>query len=137
VSDTRDLAEAERVFGGPMLAGCLYAPEPFLQKNPNVAQALTNAIVRANKWIQQAGPGDILKVVPESYLLGDRAIYVDAFLKAKGALSPDGLFPEAGSVTALRALTSVDESMQKAKLDLKANFTNEFARRANARYPKG
>jgi NitT/TauT family transport system substrate-binding protein len=137
VSDTRDLAEAERVFGGPMPAGCLYAPEPFLQKNPNVAQALTNAIVRANKWIQQAGPGDILKVVPESYLLGDRAIYIDAFLKAKGALSPDGLFPEAGSVTALRALTSVDESMQKAKLDLKANFTNEFARRANARYPKG
>jgi NitT/TauT family transport system substrate-binding protein len=93
--------------------------------------------VRANKWIQQAGPGDILKVVPESYLLGDRAIYIDAFLKAKGALSPDGLFPEAGSVTALRALASVDESMQKAKLDLKANFTNEFARRANARYPKG
>jgi len=137
VSDTRDLAEAERVFGGPMPAGCLYAPEPFLQKNPNVAQALTNAIVRANKWIQQAGPGDILKVVPESYLLGDRAIYIDAFLKAKGALSPDGLFPEAGSVTALRALASVDESMQKAKLDLKANFTNEFARRANARYPKG
>jgi NitT/TauT family transport system substrate-binding protein len=127
----------QAVVGGPMPAGCLYAPEPFLQKNPNVAQALTNAIVRANKWIQQAGPGDILKVVPESYLLGDRAIYIDAFLKAKGALSPDGLFPEAGSVTALRALASVDESMQKAKLDLKANFTNEFARRANARYPKG
>jgi NitT/TauT family transport system substrate-binding protein len=137
VSDTRDLAEAEKVFGGPMPAACLYAPVGFLDKNPNVAQALTNALVRANKWIQQAGPGDIIKSVPESYLLGDRAVYIDAFLKAKGALSPDGLFPEAGSATALRALASVDESMQKAKLDLKANYTNDFVRKAIAKYPKG
>jgi NitT/TauT family transport system substrate-binding protein len=136
VSDTRDLAEADRVFGGPMPAACLYAPQSFLDKNPNVAQALANAIVRANKWIQAAGPGEIIKVVPESYLLGDRAVYIDAFLKAKGALSPDGMFPEAGSATALRALASVDESMQKAKLDLKANYTNDFARKANAKYPK-
>ena len=137
VSDTRDVAEAEKVFGGPMPAACLYAPVSFLEKNPNVAQALTNAMVRANKWIQQAGPGDIIKSVPESYLLGDRAIYIDAFLKAKGALSPDGLFPDAGSTTALRALASVDEAMQKAKLDLKANYTNDFVRKAIAKYPKG
>jgi NitT/TauT family transport system substrate-binding protein len=137
VSDTREVAEADKVFGGPMPAACLYAPQPFLDRNPNVAQALTNAIVRANKWIQQAGPSDIIKVVPEGFLLGDRAIYIDAFLKAKGALSPDGLFPEAGSATALRALASVDEAMQKAKLDLKANYTNDFARKANAKYPKG
>jgi NitT/TauT family transport system substrate-binding protein len=137
VSDTRDVAEADKVFGGPMPAACLYAPVSFIEKNPNVAQALTNAIVRANKWIQQAGPGDIIKVVPESFLLGDRAVYIDAFLKAKGALSPDGLFPEAGSATALRALASVDEAMAKAKLDLKANYTNEFAKKANAKYPKG
>jgi NitT/TauT family transport system substrate-binding protein len=137
VSDTRDVAEADRVFGGPMPAACLYAPQSFIDKNPNVTQALTNAIVRANKWIQRAGPGDIIKVVPESFLLGDRAIYVDAFLKAKGALSPDGMFPEAGSATALRALASVDEAMQKAKLDLKANYTNDFVKKAIAKYPKG
>ena len=53
-------------------------------------------MVRADKWIQGAGAGDIIKAVPENYLLGDRAVYVDAFLAAKGALSPDGMFPEAG-----------------------------------------
>jgi NitT/TauT family transport system substrate-binding protein len=137
ISDTRDVAEADKVFGGPMPAACLYAPVGFLEKNPNVAQALANAIVRANKWIQQAGPSDIIKVVPESYLLGDRAVYIDAFLKARGALSPDGMIPDAGSATALRALASVDEAMGKARLDLKANYTNEFAKKANAKYPKG
>jgi len=134
ISDTRDPAESEKVFGGPMPAACLYAPSVFTEKNPNTAQALANAIVRANKWIQQAGPSEVIKVVPESFLLGDRAVYIDAFLKAKAALSPDGIFPDAGSATAMRALASVDEKIAAAKLDLKANYTNEFARKANQKY---
>jgi len=137
VTDTRVVAEADRVFGGPMPAGCLYAPQSFIDKNPGTVQALTNAMVRADKWIQQAGPGDIIGAVPESFLLGDRAVYIDAFLAAKGALSPDGAFPEAGSTTAYRALSSVDPKIAAAKLDLKAVYTNEFVKKANLKYPKG
>jgi NitT/TauT family transport system substrate-binding protein len=137
ISDTRDVAEADKVFGGPMPAATLYAPVSFIDKNPNTVQALTNAMVRANKWIQQAGPSDIVKTVPESYLLGDRAVYIDAFMKAKSALSPDGMIPDQGPATALRALQSVDEKMKGAKVDLKSVYTNEFVRKANAKYPKG
>ncbi len=137
VSDTRVVAEADRIFGGPMPAACLYAPQSFIDKNPATAQALANAIVRADKWIQAAGAGDIIKAVPESYLLGDRAVYVDAFLAAKGALSVDGLFPEAGAETARRALASIDPEIASAKIDLAAIWTNEFVKRANATYPRG
>ena len=136
VSDTRIVAEAEKVFGGPMPAGCLYAPQAFIDKHPNTIQGLTNAIVRADKWIQGAGPGEIIKAVPESYLLGDRAVYIDAFLAAKGALSPDGSIPEAGPETARRALASIDPEVAKAKIDLAAVYTNEFVKKANAKYPK-
>ena len=134
ISDTRIVAEADKVFGGPMPAGCLYAPQAFIDKNPNTVQALTNALVRADKWIQGAGASEIVKAVPESYLLGDRAVYIDAFLASKGALSADGMFPEAGPATALRALQSVDESLKGVKFDLAAVFTNEFAKKANAKY---
>lgn len=136
VTDTRIVSEAEKVFGGPMPAGCLYAPQPFLDKNPQTAQALTNAMVRANKWIQAAGGGDIIKVVPESYLLGDRAVYIDGFLAAQKALSPDGSIPPKGAETALRALASVDDKLTSAKLNLEAVYTNEFVKKANAKYPK-
>jgi NitT/TauT family transport system substrate-binding protein len=136
VSDTRIVAESEKVFGGPMPAGCFYAPQPFIDKNPNTVQALANALVRANKWIQAAGPGDVIKTVPESYLLGDRAVYIDAFLAAKGALSPNGLIPEAGPATAFRALASIDPEIAKAKLDLKATYTNDFAKKADAKFSK-
>ncbi|HEY8709922.1 MAG TPA: ABC transporter substrate-binding protein [Burkholderiaceae bacterium] len=137
VSDTRVVAESDKIFGGPMPAGCLYAPQSFIDKHPATAQALANAIVRADKWIQRAGAGDIIKAVPESYLLGDRAVYVDAYLSAKGALSGDGLFPAAGAETARRALASIDPEVASAKIDLAALYTNAFAQRANALYPKG
>lgn len=137
VSDTRKVAEADKVFGGPMPAACLYAPQAFLDKHPHTAQALTNAIVRANQWIQQAGPSEIIKVVPESYLLGDRAVYIDAFMAAKGALSPDGLIPEAGAATALNALKSVEPKLAEFKFDLQAVYSNEWVKRAHQKYPKG
>jgi NitT/TauT family transport system substrate-binding protein len=137
VSDTRIVAEAEKVFGGPMPAGCLYAPQSFIDKNPATTQALANAIVRADKWIQSAGPGEIINNVPEAYLLGDRAVYIDAFLAAKGALSADGMIPEKGPDTAFRALASIDAEIAKAKLELGAVFTNDFVKKANAKYPKG
>ncbi len=137
VTDTRIVSEAEKVFGGPMPAGCLYCPQPFIDKNPNTVQAMANAMVRANKWIQKAGPGDIIKVVPESYLLGDRAVYIDGFLAAQKALSPDGMIPAKGAETAFRALGSVDAELAKAKLDLNAVYTNAFVQKANTKYPKG
>jgi NitT/TauT family transport system substrate-binding protein len=137
ISDTRNVAEADKVFGGPMPAACLYAKSDFVEKNPATVQALANAIVRADKWIQAAGPGDVIKVVPEGFLLGDRAVYIDAFLSAKGALSPDGMIPDKGPETAFRALASIDPEIAKATVDLKAVYTNDFVKRANAKYPKG
>ena len=135
VSDTRILAEAEKVFGGPMPAACLYLPQSFIDKHPRTVQALVTAIVRANQWIQKAGASDIIKAVPETYLLGDRAVYLDAFLAAKGALSPDGLFPAAGPETARRALASIDPEFAKASLDLTAVYTDAYVKAALVRFP--
>ncbi len=137
VADTRNVSEADGIFGGPMPAGCLYTPQTFIDKNPNTVQAMANAMVRASKWIHNAGPSDILGAVPETYLLGDRAVYIDAFLAAQKALSPDGLFPEKGANTAFRALASIDKKIGDKKLDLTAVFTNDFVRKANNKYPKG
>jgi hypothetical protein len=50
-----------------MPAGCLYAPDhDFVQKHPNTCQALATAIVQGLKWMQTAGPSDIIKTVPEA-----------------------------------------------------------------------
>jgi NitT/TauT family transport system substrate-binding protein len=130
VADTRTLRGSAEVFGGPMPAGCLFAATAFIQKNPRTVQAMTNAIVRALKWLQTAGPSDLLQAVPESYQLGDRALYLAAFGKMREAISPDGLLPDEGPRTALRALAVVDASIQPERMELARLYTNEFARRA-------
>jgi NitT/TauT family transport system substrate-binding protein len=133
IADTRTLKGTVDVFGGAMPAGCLYASVDFVRKNPNTTQALTNAIVHSLKWLQTAGPSDIIKTVPEAYLLGDRALYLAAFNKVREAISVDGLIPEEGPRTALKVLASFDASIKPDKIDLSKTYTNEFARKSKER----
>ncbi|MCJ0763074.1 ABC transporter substrate-binding protein [Variovorax terrae] len=134
VSDTRTLKGTLDVFGGSMPAACLYASTEFIQKNPNTCQALANAIVHGLKWLQTAGPSDIIKTVPESYLLGDRALYLASFNKVREAIALDGLVPDDGPKTALKALASFDNTVKADKIDLAKTYTNEFARRAKEKF---
>jgi NitT/TauT family transport system substrate-binding protein len=134
ISDTRTLKGTQDVFGGPMPAACFYAQTEFVQRYPNTCQALANAIVHGLKWLQTAGPSDIIQTVPEGYLLGDRALYLASFNKVREAISLDGIMPEEGARTAVKALASFDPSVRPDKIDLAKTYTNDFARRAKDRF---
>jgi NitT/TauT family transport system substrate-binding protein len=134
IADTRTLKGTEQVLGGPMPAGCLYAPVDFIKKNPNTVQAMTNAIVRADKWIHTASPQDVLRTVPESYLLGDKALYLFSFNKVKEAISIDGTISDAGARTALKVIHAFNPEVKASEIKLALTYTNEFVKRANAKY---
>lgn len=134
IADTRTLKGTIEVWGAPLPAGCLYAPIEFIKKNPNTVQALTNAIVRADKWLANATPQDILKTVPETYLLGDKALYLFSYGKIKEALSLDGSISDAGAKATLKALADFDPQIKPAEIKLDQTYTNEFVRKANAKY---
>ena len=134
IADTRTLKGTEHVLGGPMPAGCLYAPVDFIKKNPNTVQAMTNAIVRADKWIHTASPQDVLRTVPESYLLGDPALYLFSFNKVKEAISTDGTISDAGAKTALKVIPSFNPEVKASEIKLALTYTNEFVKKANAKY---
>ncbi|MDR5732132.1 ABC transporter substrate-binding protein [Caballeronia sp. LZ025] len=132
VSDTRTLADTKAVFGGNMPAGCLYTSQSFINKNPNTTQALTNAMVRALKWLQAASGKELIATVPEGYLLGDRALYLDSWQHVKEAMSPDGLMPEDGPATALKTLQAFDETVKGKPIDVSKTWTNDFVKKALA-----
>ena len=119
-----------------MPAASLYAPVAFIRKNPNTVQALTNAMVRALLWMQEASPQQILATVPEEYLLGNKAMYLFAFNNVKTAYSKDGLFSEAGAKTTLKALASFNPAIKPASITLSETYTNEFVKKALAKYGK-
>jgi len=134
ISDTRKVKETVALFGGNMPAGCLYAPQKFIDANPNTVQALANAIVRADKWIQKNGATGVAKTVPESYLLGDQAVYLAAVGKSLDGFSPDGRFPADGAATATKALSAYSPDVKADKIDLAKLWTNTFVDKANAKY---
>ncbi len=134
VADTRTPRGSEEVFGGPMPAGCICLSDELIKAQPAVCQALADATVMALKWLQTAGPSDIIKVVPESYFRGDRALYLAAFARAREAWTPDGVMPERGPAVAVRTLAQFDDSGVLQRVPLEKTFTNEFARRAKQKF---
>ena len=136
IAETRTPEGTEKLFGGPMPAASLYSPLEFVRKNPNTVQALTNAMVRALLWLQDASPQQVLATVPEDYLLGNKAMYLFAFNNVKTAYSRDGMMSEAGARTTLKALASFNPQLDPAKINLAETYTNEFAKRALAKYAK-
>ena len=135
VADTRSLRGTQEVYGGPMPGACLYAPDAFVLRYPQTVQALANAVVRALKWLQTAGPSDIVRVVPESHMQGDRSVYLSALDKAREAMSPDGVASDEGVAIAHRIVTQHLQAGANLRVTASgASHTNDFARRARQKY---
>ncbi|TFZ01666.1 ABC transporter substrate-binding protein [Ramlibacter rhizophilus] len=134
IGDTRTLKGTQEIFGGPMPAGCLYAPQEFIQKNPLTCQALANGVVHALKWLQTAGPSDIIRTVPEAYFMADRALYLAAFNKVREAISPDGVMADEAVRTAIRTVARFDAAVRIDRIDASRAYTNDFARRAKDKF---
>jgi NitT/TauT family transport system substrate-binding protein len=136
IAETRTPEGTVKLFGGPMPAASFYAPVEFIRKNANTVQALTNAMVRALLWMQEASPQQILNTVPEAYLLGNKAMYLFAYNNVKTAYSKDGLFSEAGAKTTLKAIASFNPAVKPEQVNLAETYTNEFVKKALAKYGK-
>lgn len=136
IFESRTPKGTEAVVGGPWPAGSLYAPIEFVQRNPNTTQALSNAMVRALLWLDQATPQQILATVPEAYQLGDKAMYLFAYDNVREAMSPDGLIPEAGARTALKVLKTSNPKVDYSNVNLAETYTNQFAQNALKKYKK-
>ncbi len=136
VEDTRIVEESDKLFGGPMVAGCLYAPTRLIKENPDIVQGLTNAVVRADRWLAKATAEDIVKAVPESYFLGNKEIYLAGFMKNRPALSKDGRIPEGAPEISFKSLQIVNPRLANFKPDFKAVYTNKFVEEAHKKYPQ-
>lgn len=132
IVDTRKLEDSKAIFGGPMPSSCLYASHKFIEDNPNTCQALANAIVKADKWIQEASFEDIMQTVPEQYLLGNPEVYRRALEASLEALSPDGVIDAEGPQTALNALDAYNDDIKAENIDLSKVWNDTFVKKTSS-----
>lgn len=130
VVDTRTEEGTRALFGGANPAAVLYAKGDFIEKNPNTVQALVDALVMALKWTAKASPEEIASVVPEQYLLGDKALYMVAVEKSKPSWSQTGIIDPAAMKSANDMLVQFDAELKDAKVDLSKTFVDRFAKKA-------
>jgi NitT/TauT family transport system substrate-binding protein len=134
IGDGRSLRGTQELYGGLFPSACLSASQEFVQKNPATCQAAAQAVVRALQWLQTAGLSDMNKMIPESYMQGDRALYLASFAKLRESMTLDGQFSPESARTALQALVQFDPALAIARVDLAKTYTNEFTRRAKEKY---
>lgn len=136
IVDTRTAKGMKEVYGGDYHAGCIYAPVEWVRKNPNTAQAVVNAMVRAVLWLHSAKVDDIVAAVPQEYHGPDVALYKAALQKNQEGFSPDGRFSMEGAQNVYKVLQAFVPEVQQATIDLAKTFDNAFADRALKKYRK-
>ncbi|HEX4986095.1 MAG TPA: ABC transporter substrate-binding protein [Burkholderiales bacterium] len=131
VAEAVSVRGAQALYGSPLPSGSLYTREEFIRSNPGTVQALTNAMVRALTWLRSASPDDVAGTVPPEYLLGDRALYLEAYRKNSEAYSKDGLISPAGAQAQLKVLAGFEQAVKDASgLKAEDTYTNEFVEKA-------
>ena len=134
IAETRTRKGTEDLFGGPYPEASLYATADFIAKNPNTIQALTNAIVRAELWMQTASIDDIAANVPAEYMLGDKALYLESYKRMHEAHSPDGLMTKQGAQIVLDVLAAFLPEVKAANIKVEDTYDNRFVEAALKKY---
>ena len=136
VADSRTKKGMQVFYGGDYLASCVYMNEDFIKKNPNTTQAVTNAMVRALRWLAKATPEQVMAVVPEAYLGGNPAIYKAALIKNMVGYSADGQMSMKAATNVYNVLKQFEPSVIAAgpSINLSATFDNSFAIKAGVKY---
>lgn len=134
IGEARTLMATRKLLGGLVPGSCLWARTDYLQRQPELAQALSDAVVHALKWLQTAGLTDILKTVPASHWEGDRAIYLGAFEKLRESYALDGLFAADAVHNAWIAYNRLPDRQMGSRPVLASTYTNSFASKSKTRF---
>jgi NitT/TauT family transport system substrate-binding protein len=131
VVDTRTKAGLDYLYGGPFAGSAISTTPDFINNNPNTVQAFANAMVKALKWLQTASVDEIAGTLPPEFYAGDKEFYKKAVHANREMLSKDGIVTPALANNTRRIISSFNESVKNAKIDMAKTYDASFATKAN------
>ncbi len=136
ILDTRLQRDLDELYGGPFAASAFYVSADFVARYPNTTQAFANAVSTALKWIATASTDDIVAAVPPEYYAGDRALYHLVIERNRPQFSRDGRITLAAAKNVFRILSTFEETLKGADIDLSQTFDDTFIDRADQSGPR-
>lgn len=134
ISDGRSPEGMKDVYGGDYIVNSLYAKAAWVKDNPNTAQAMTNAIVHAMKWLGTVTPDEIMAALPADYSRANPAAFRQALVKNLPSFLWDGIGKVENSERVLATIAVFEPELKTAKIDLARTFDNQFTLRALKKY---
>ncbi len=132
LADARSAEATLRWLGDNPPGACLHASATLLQRRPEAVQALTDAMVRTLRWLQTAGPVDLMRHVSMAQTQGDRALFLGAFDRLKDSYSPDGVFQPEQVFSAWRLQLRLP-TVRPHRLALERTVAPEWVARSRSR----
>ncbi len=117
--------DANKYLGGEYLIGLMTSAK-MIQKRPQTVQKMTNAIVKALRYIQTHSSAEIVAILPDDVTWQGKVQYAQAIEHYLPAFSKDGMVSEAG----IKNWIAVDKAFGSIKpdqqIDVSRLYTNEF-----------
>jgi NitT/TauT family transport system substrate-binding protein len=128
LADARDTAGTQAIFGGPYASGSLYADAGWLAKNPDAARATAGAILEAVSFLKGATPEQAIGALEKGICFVGAEICGAAFTHNRDAYNHAGVVTPDMAETVHRALSSFDQGVADAHIDLSATYTAQFTK---------
>lgn len=131
VVDTRTKAGLDYLYGGPFAGSAISTTPDFIKTHPKTVQALANGMVKALHWLQTASLDEIANTLPPEFYAGNKEFYKKAVQPNREMLSKDGIVTPALADNTRRILSSFNEGVENAKIDMAKTYDASFAQNAN------
>jgi NitT/TauT family transport system substrate-binding protein len=124
--DLRTEADSTQWLGGEYPNFGLVTRADMIQNHPQTVQKMTNALVKALRYIATHSAADIAAILPNDVTGNDKASYIDALQNDLPSYSKDGIVGEAGVKNAIQVNKALGAIKPDAQINAGALYTNDF-----------
>jgi NitT/TauT family transport system substrate-binding protein len=124
--DLRTEAESTKWLGGEYPNFGLVTSADMIQNHPQTVQKMTNALVKALRYIATHSAADIAAILPNDVTGNDKALYIEALQQNLSSYSKDGIVSEAGVKNAIEVNKALGAIKPNAQINVSALYTNDF-----------
>lgn len=128
-----DLSKPETTqaaMGGDYPFISLWGRPDYITAHKDIVQHVVNAYVKTMKWIASHTAEDVTAKLPADYSAASKTEYIQALKDSYQMFTPDGKMPTGGPEFVLKTVSSFNDKIKNANIDLSKTYDPTFLNNA-------